>query len=135
MIWSNKIFEDLQKQIPKDLYERLINRKKILFEEDENIKENMIRKLFKVESDENLAIIMKRIEPFLRNQKRDMLISRGNYEEVNEETKPSVKSMTFMEHNKENETKEIGGEIPTMPIPIAVVETENDTKMKEAIKL
>lgn len=42
MILTNKRFEDVQKKIPKDLFDGLINTKKRVIEEDKKIREKMI---------------------------------------------------------------------------------------------
>ena len=57
----------------------------------------MINKLCKVDSKEDSYIILKGIEPLLRNKRRVILLMGGNYEEVNKETKEAiVKHMTSM---------------------------------------
>ena len=45
MIFSRKKFKDVKDEIPKDLYERLLNRRKRVVDEDNNTKQNQIRKL------------------------------------------------------------------------------------------
>lgn len=101
MILSNIKFEDIEGQVPKDLYERSVNRKKRVIEEDKSIRERLIIKLCEVKDDEHLVRLMKFIEPLLRNKKRTILIMGGNYEEVNKETKQDiVKVMTSIEPSR-----------------------------------
>ena len=54
----------------------------------------MIKKLCIVNNDEDLEIILKGIEPLLRNKKREILLMGGSYEEVKMETKKTI--VTFM---------------------------------------
>ena len=54
----------------------------------------MIKKLWIVNSDEDLEGILKGIEPLLRNKKRSILLMGGNYEEVNMEIENIV--VTYM---------------------------------------
>ena len=70
MILEKKTFEDIEKYIPQDLYIRLINRKRSVVEEDRIIRENQIKKLCKINNDEDMKIILTGIESLLRNQKR-----------------------------------------------------------------
>ena len=52
----------------------------------------MIKKLWIVKDDEDLENILKGIAPLLRNKKRSILLTGGNYEEVNIETKKAIVS-------------------------------------------
>ena len=65
MILSNKKFEVIKDKIPQDLYERLLNRRRRVANEDKGIRENQIRKLCQIDSDEHLANLMKSLEPYL----------------------------------------------------------------------
>ena len=64
MILKNKRFEDIEKYIPKDLYNKLIHRRRVI-DEDKKIMENMIWKLCRVNTYDDLVNIMKGIEPLL----------------------------------------------------------------------
>ena len=68
MILKNKRFEDIQKDMPQDLYNMLINRKRRVVEEERKIRINQIRKLCEVNSDEEMKIIMEGIKPLLWNK-------------------------------------------------------------------
>ena len=87
-VWSCLIkkFEQIQGQIPKDLYDRLINKRKRVSDEDTSITENQIRKWCKVRNDDHFGSIMKGIEPLLRNKRRKIWLMWEDYEEVNMET-------------------------------------------------
>ena len=80
MILRNKKFENIQNKILEDLYNRLINRKKRVLEEDINVRITMINKLCKVDSKEDSNKILKGIEPLLRNKRREILLKGGNYQ-------------------------------------------------------
>ena len=83
--------------MPKYLYNRLMNRKSRIVEEEKQIRINMVRKLCVINSDEDLEEILKGIEPLLRNKKRSILLMGGNYEEVKMETEKEIVSfMTTM---------------------------------------
>lgn len=69
---------------------RLINRRRRVIGEDKKIRENIIKKLCEVSSDEDLQDIIKGIEPLLRNKRRHILWMGGNYEEVNKEIKEVI---------------------------------------------
>lgn len=53
MILLKQKFINIHGQIPKDLYERLKNRKMRVKEEDKEIRERTTRKLCKIENEEN----------------------------------------------------------------------------------
>ena len=82
MLWhiilSNKKFEDVKDDIPKDLYERLINRRKRVSKKEINIKHNLLRKLCQIDNDAHMESLLKGLEPYLRNKKRSILIIGGN---------------------------------------------------------
>ena len=50
----------------------------------------MIKKLCIVNIDEDIEKILKGIAPLLRNKKRAILLMRGNYEDVNNETEKAI---------------------------------------------
>ena len=81
MILSNKIFSDIQGHIPKDLHERLVNRRNTVVGEDKAIRERVIRNLCEIVIEEHFEKIMRNIEPLPRNKTREILIMGGNYEE------------------------------------------------------
>ena len=93
-ILKNKNFKDIEKSMPKDQYKRLIKRKKRVINKDKGIRENHIRKFYKVNNDEDMKRIIKGIETLLRNKRRTIFLMGGNYEEVKEETKKE--KMKFM---------------------------------------
>ena len=82
MILKDKRFDTIKSQILEDLYNRLINRKSRVVEEEMKIRIDMVKKLCIINNDEDLDTILKGIEPLLRNKKREILIMGGNYEEV-----------------------------------------------------
>ena len=90
MILNDKCFDTIKGQIPEDLYNRLINRKSRVVEEEKKIRIDMVRKLCIINNDEDLDTILKAIEPLLRNKKREILIMGGNYEEVKMETEKEI---------------------------------------------
>ena len=97
MILKDKHFDTIKGQIPEDLYNRLINRKSRVVEEEKKIRVDLVRKLCIINNDEDLETILKGIEPLLRNKKREILIMGGNYEEVKMETEKAIVSfMTSM---------------------------------------
>ena len=53
MILRNKRFENIQNKIPEDLYNRLVNRKRRISEEDMNMRITMINKLCDVDPRRN----------------------------------------------------------------------------------
>ena len=63
MILKNKRFEDVQRHILEDFYNRLINGKRRVIGEDKKIRENMVKKLCEVNNDEELQDILNKIEP------------------------------------------------------------------------
>ena len=83
MILKDKRFDSIKGKIPEDLYNRLMNRKNRVVEEEKKIRINMVKKICIVNSDEDVEAILKGIEPLLRNKKRSILLIGGNYEEVN----------------------------------------------------
>ena len=94
MILKDRHFDTIKGQIPKDLYNRLMNRKSRIVEEEKQMRINMVNKLCIVNNDEELEEILKGIEPLLRNKKRSILLMGGNYEEVRMETERAI--ITFM---------------------------------------
>ena len=74
MILKDKNFDTIKGQILEDLYNRLINRKSRVVEEEKKIRVDIIRKLCIINNDEDLDTILKGIEPLLRNKKREILI-------------------------------------------------------------
>ena len=97
IILENKRFEDVQRHILEDFYNRLIKKRRRVIGEDKKIRENMIKKLCKVNNDEDLQDILNGIEPLLQNKRRHILLMGENYEEVNNETKELiVKYITFV---------------------------------------
>ena len=90
MILRNKRFDNIKSNILKDLYNRLFNIKKRVIEEDTKLRELMITKLCEVKSKEDLDIILKGIEPLLRNKRRAILLMGGNYEDVRKEIEESI---------------------------------------------
>ena len=70
IILNNKIFQDTQRKILGDLYNRQVNRRKRVFNRDKSIKENMIKKFCEVKSDEDMDDIMKAIKPLLRHKRK-----------------------------------------------------------------
>ena len=92
MVLKDKRFDSIRGQIPEDLYNRLLNRKSGAKEEDKKIRLNMVNKLCLVNNDEEIIVILKGIEPLLRNKKRSILLMGGNYEEVNKETQEAIVS-------------------------------------------
>ena len=109
MILKDKRFDIIRGQIPEDLYNRLLNRKSRVVEEDKKIRMNMVRKISIVNNEEEIIEILKGIAPLLRHKKRSILLMGGNYEEVNMETQKAI--VTFMstmpkETKKSTETKE-----------------------------
>ena len=97
MILNDKRFDSSNGKIPEDFYNRLMNRKSRVIEEEKKIRINMIKKFCVVNNDEDIENILKGIEPLLRNKKREILIMGGNYEEVKMEIeKEIVAFMTAM---------------------------------------
>ena len=94
MILKDKRFDSIKGKILEDLYNRLMNRKNRVVEEEKKIRINMVKKICIVNSDEDVEEILKGIEPLLRNKKRSILLMGGNYEEVNMETKKAI--VTYM---------------------------------------
>ena len=94
MILKDKHFDTIEGQIPEDLYNRLINRKSRVVEEEKKIRIDMVKKLCIINNDEDLDTILKGIEPLLRNKKREILIMGGKYEEVKMEIEKEI--ITFM---------------------------------------
>ena len=94
MILKDKCFDTIKGQIPKDLYNRLINRKSRVVEKEKKIRIDMVRKLCIINNDEDLDTILKGIQSLLRNKKREILIMGGNYEEVRMENEKEI--VTFM---------------------------------------
>ena len=90
MILKDKRFDTIKEKIPKDLYNRLINRKSRIVEEEEQMRINMMKKLCIVSNDEEVEEILKGIEPLLRNKKRSILLMGGNYEEVKMEIEKAI---------------------------------------------
>lgn len=79
MILKNNIFEDIQKNIPQHLYNRLVNRRRRVIEEDKKIRKNFIKKLCEVNIDDDMNGIVKGIKPLLRKKRRVILLMRENY--------------------------------------------------------
>ena len=90
MILKDKIFDTIKGQIPKDLYNRLMNRKSKIVEEEKKMRINMVKMMCIVNNDEEMEEILKGIEILLRNKKRSILLMGGNYEEVKMETKKAI---------------------------------------------
>ena len=82
MILNKQKFEDIKEQIPKDLYEILVNKKKRVQEEEKGVRENMTKKLQVVESEEYLKCLLQSLEPYPRNKTMEILIMGGEYEEI-----------------------------------------------------
>ena len=82
MILKDKRFDTIKGQIPKDLYNRLMNMKSRIVEEEKQMRINMVKKMSIINNDEEMEEILKGFEPILRNKKRSILLMGGNYEEV-----------------------------------------------------
>ena len=89
MILKDKRFDGIKDKIPIDLYNRSINRKNRVIEEDKKIRVNLIKKLCIVSTDDDVEMILKGIATLFRN-KRSILLMGGNYEEVNFEIEKSA---------------------------------------------
>ena len=109
MILKDKRFDSIEGQIPKEMYNRLLNRKSKVVEEDKQIRMNMVRKLCSVNNEEDIKEILKGIAPLLRHKKRSILLMGGNYEEVNKETQEAI--VTFMS-TMPKESAQLEKEIP-----------------------
>ena len=72
------------------MYNRLINRKNRVIEEDKKIRINLIKNLCAVHNDDDVEEVLKGFAPLLRNKKRSIFFMGGNYEEVNAETKKAI---------------------------------------------
>ena len=94
MILKDKQFDTIKGQVPEDLYNRLMNRKRRIIEEEKQMRINMVKKLCIINNDEELKEVLKGIEPLLRNKKRSILLMGGNYEEVKMEIEKVI--ITFM---------------------------------------
>ena len=95
MIFKNKRYDNIQNKIPDDLYNRLFNRKKLVTKVDTKLREIMINKLCEVNCKEDMDIILKGIDPLLRNKRRKNILMGGNYEDVRKEIDEAiVKHMT-----------------------------------------
>ena len=70
MILKDKHFDTIKGQIPEDLYNKLMNRKRTIVKEEKQMRINMVKKMCIVNSDEEMEEILKGIEPLLRNKKR-----------------------------------------------------------------
>ena len=70
MILKDKRFDIIKGQILEDLYNRLMNRKSRVVEEEKQMRINMIKKLCIINNAEDLETILKGIEPMLKNKKR-----------------------------------------------------------------
>ena len=70
MVLWNKKFDSIKSKILEDLLNRLLNRKKRVLEEDNNLKIKVINKLCETNSKEDSDRILKGIEPLLRNKRR-----------------------------------------------------------------
>ena len=90
MILKDKRFDTIKGQIPEDLYNRLMNRKRRIVEEEKLMRKTMVKKLCIINNDEELEEVLKGIEPLLRNTNRSILLMGGNYEEVKMETKKAI---------------------------------------------
>ena len=90
MILKDKRFDSIKDKILVDLYNRLINRKDTVVEEDKKIRINLIKKLCIVNSDDDVEEILKGIPPLLRNKKRYILLMGVNYEGVSSKTKKTI---------------------------------------------
>ena len=90
MILKDKRFDTIKGQILEDLYNRLMNRKSRIVEEEKQMRINMVKKMCIINNDEEMEEILKGIEPLLRNKKREILLMGGNYEEVKMEIEKSI---------------------------------------------
>ena len=68
MILKDKCFDNIKGQIPEDLYNRLINRKSRMVEEEKKIRIDMVKKLCIINNDDDLDTILKGIEPLFEIQ-------------------------------------------------------------------
>ena len=59
-------------------------------------------------SDEYLERILKYIDPFLRNKRREILLMGKNYEEVNKETKQEIVKFMTSTPNIVHISKDLG---------------------------
>ena len=69
MILKDKRFDTIKGQIPKDIYNRLMNRKSRIVEEEKYMRINMVKKIFIGNNDEEIEEILKGIEPLLRKKR------------------------------------------------------------------
>ena len=75
------------------MYEKLVNGKNRVWEEDKKIRDTMMRKLCKIDSEENFRYMMNILEHYLRNKTRAILIIKGNYLEEIKETEQVIVQM------------------------------------------
>ena len=61
-----------------------------------------------MKSDEYLERILKYIDPFLRNKRREILLMGKNYEEVNKETKQEIVKFMTSTPNIVHISKDLG---------------------------
>ena len=112
MILKDKRFDSIKGKIPKDLYNRFINRKRRVVEEEKEIRINMIKKLCFVNKDGKLEEILKSIAPLLRYKKRSILLIGRNYEEVNIKTEKAIVTYMSIFPKEVEESEQLGGESP-----------------------
>ena len=74
MILKDKRFDRIKDKIHIDLYNRLINRKKRVIEEDHKIRINLIKNFYIINNDEDVQVILKGIAPLIINKKRSILV-------------------------------------------------------------
>lgn len=82
MIDLNKFFIHIHGNIPKYLYNRLIEMNPRVKEEDRMIREHAMKKICDIKSEEEMEAILEKIKPLLRNKKRCILIMGGEYESI-----------------------------------------------------
>ena len=93
----NKRFDNIQKNILEDLYNRLVNRRERVIEEDIRLREELVKKLCDMPKEVVFVSILKGIEPLLWNKRRAILLMGGDYEEIRKETHEAIVSyMTYM---------------------------------------
>ena len=90
MILKDRRFDTIKGKIPEDLYNRLMNRKSRIVEEEKKMRINMVKKMCIINNDEEMEVILKGIEPFLNNKKRSILLMGSNYEEVKMEIEKAI---------------------------------------------
>lgn len=93
IIANNLKLKDVEGTMNQKVYDIPIEKKAPAREEDIEIQNSMIRKIFKTNDEEEIKRLLKNLAPYLRNKVRPFLFMVGEKEKIRSETMGAISQM------------------------------------------